>query len=434
MKSLVVLCLGLATAVAQSATIAVIDSGVDYSHSQLQSQMWKSSTGSTGRNFVEDTLAIFDPSLISTFSPDLKKYYEITSKSFLFLATDEEQAWAIEKQKEKGFNEEANRYGTYVHGTHVAGIAMKGTSHQIMDIKLLKTPVKAILDNKMKSKYQDPEDPAEVLNSILTGFTFSNALKMSFVGTFLNDNNVEIANGSYGTGIFEAAPLAARAFEIAYARSPSDKELFDTTLTFLKMTIEAGSSFVNTAPNTLFVFAAGNDNLSNDHIGASPANIKADNTITVAATYKSLFLAPFSNYGVKMVEVAAPGMLIKSSIPGNDYLSVSGTSQAAPFVANVAGKVKDANPSLKPLEIKQILMGTVDKKSFLKDKVASGGMVNAQRAVFAATLSLTVSVEEAIARSNESVKPARAMKALTRPVQQVPFIVTPIPLPSEFDI
>jgi hypothetical protein len=64
------------------------------------------------------------------------------------------------------------------------------------------------------------------------------------------------------------------------------------------------------APETLFVFAAGNDGMNNDLYGTSPANIKADNVITVGATYKNEFFAPFSNYGTKMVEVAAPGMLI----------------------------------------------------------------------------------------------------------------------------
>ena len=38
-------------------------------------------------------------------------------------------------------------------------------------------------------------------------------------------------------------------------------------------------------------------------------------------------LASFSNYGAAMVDVAAPGVGIKSSIPGEMELTVSGTSQ-----------------------------------------------------------------------------------------------------------
>src|SRR5690606_13725332 len=115
---------------------------------------------------------------------------------------------------------------------------------------------------------------------------------------------------------------------------------------FIQALVKAGKKFVAAAPNTLFVFAAGNDGMSNDDYGTSPANIKEDNVITVGATYKNQFFAPFSNYGTKMVDIAAPGMLIHSAIPGNDYLQVSGTSQAAPYVANVAARIKDANPGL----------------------------------------------------------------------------------------
>src|SRR5690606_17225874 len=172
---------------------------------------------------------------------------------------------------------------------------------------------------------------------------------------------------------------------------------------FIDAMVKHGQSFVANAPKTLFVFAAGNDGMSNDEFGTSPANIKADNVITVGATYKNEFFAPFSNYGVKMVDIAAPGMLVHSAIPGNDYLKVSGTSQAAPYVANVAAKIKDANPELKPVDVKKILMGTVDKKGYLTDKVATGGIVNSERALVAAHMSKTLGVSAAIAASKRQV-------------------------------
>jgi len=49
--------------------------------------------------------------------------------------------------------------------------------------------------------------------------------------------------------------------------------------------------------------------------------------------------------------------VIKSTIPGDQYLELSGTSMAAPYVTNVAGLVKDANSKLTPAQIKQVLMG-----------------------------------------------------------------------------
>ena len=153
---------------------------------------------------------------------------------------------------------------------------------------------------------------------------------------------------------------------------------------------------VNAAPKTLFVFASGNDGMNNDIYPTSPTNIDADNVISVGATYKYDFIAPFSNYGIKTVDVAAPGMLIKSQIPGNEYLEVSGTSQAAPYVANIAAQIKDINPALLPKEIKRIIMGTVDEKEFLKEKVKSNGIVNMDRASYAAKISLTTDISSAI--------------------------------------
>ena len=121
----------------------------------------------------------------------------------------------------------------------------------------------------------------------------------------------------------------------------------------------------------LFVFAAGNDGTNNDKYPGSPTNIVANNVISVAATLESSALARFSNYGIKMVDVAAPGVGIKSSVPGNKFLRVSGTSQAAPFVTNVAAKMKDVNPFLTPKHLRKIIMNTVDKRPYLAEKIKS---------------------------------------------------------------
>jgi subtilisin family serine protease len=107
-------------------------------------------------------------------------------------------------------------------------------------------------------------------------------------------------------------------------------------------------------------------------------------------------LARFSNFGIKNVDVAAPGVAIVSAVPGNEYLSVSGTSQAAPYVSNIAAKIKETNTALAPSEIKKILMMTVDLKDFLKGKVVSAGIVNSKRAVYAAELSKTMALVKAI--------------------------------------
>ena len=72
-------------------------------------------------------------------------------------------------------------------------------------------------------------------------------------------------------------------------------------------------------------------------------------------------------------------------------------------MTNVASRIIDINPSLTPKMVKKILMGTVDPKTFLKDIVKSGGVVNIDRAVYAAELSKTRDVNTAIQLSRESI-------------------------------
>jgi cell wall-associated protease len=424
--------LGLVSSL-QAATIAVIDSGMDYKHEMIVPNLWVNASPVNkgvyqnvihGWNFVEKNNQVIDYKYLGTFSPDVRKLMELQNKSFLFSITDEERAWGIEKQKDKEFMRQLNIFGNFIHGTHVAGIAVKNSRNKAMGVKLLATEVKAELPG-IKST-----DNWTVLEAMFVTASKTRMRSLGEVASFVAAHGAEIANCSFGTGIYQAAPLANLYFNTVFKRRATDDELMRATVLFLRVLNREGTAFVGAAPDTLFVFAAGNDGLSNDSIPASPASIKADNAISVAATYEDAFFAPFSNHGVGSVDVAAPGMFIESAIPGNEYMGVSGTSQAAPFVANVAGQIKDANPKLKPAQIRKILMETVDKKSWLANRVASGGMVNRVRAVRAARLSVVVPLDEAIERANNQVN---SPKSMARPAQ-LPVDVMPLPMPSMFNI
>lgn len=78
------------------------------------------------------------------------------------------------------------------------------------------------------------------------------------------------------------------------------------------------------------VVAAGNKGVDLDKKYVSPACIES--AITVSATDKNDKLASFSNYD-GTIDIAAPGTDIESSYLNNKYLSLSGTSMAAPQVA-----------------------------------------------------------------------------------------------------
>jgi thermitase len=64
-----------------------------------------------------------------------------------------------------------------------------------------------------------------------------------------------------------------------------------------------------------------------------------------------------------------------------DYNTISGTSMATPHVAGVAALVKAAHPSYTVAQIKSAILNTTDKLASLGGKVATGGRLNACKAV-----------------------------------------------------
>ncbi len=97
------------------------------------------------------------------------------------------------------------------------------------------------------------------------------------------------------------------------------------------------------------VAAAGNDNTNQmSYPGAYP------NVLSVGASDRNDAKAGFSNYGT-WVRVAAPGVQIMSTLPGNKYEAWDGTSMACPLVAGCAGLLKSYSPSSTGAEIKAAL-------------------------------------------------------------------------------
>jgi subtilisin family serine protease len=122
-------------------------------------------------------------------------------------------------------------------------------------------------------------------------------------------------------------------------------------------------------------------------------------------------LADFSNFGANKVDIAAPGVSILSTAPTNIYIALSGTSQATPYVTNVIALMKDLNPNLSVRDIKAILFGTVDVKSWLKGKVKTSGIINKARALKAAEFAKSLSIDKAIANAKLEVADTPTMKS-----------------------
>jgi subtilisin family serine protease len=131
----------------------------------------------------------------------------------------------------------------------------------------------------------------------------------------------------------------------------------------------------------LFVAAAGNYSRNNDATPFYPASYNVPNVISVAASDYNDNLASFSCYGATSVDLAAPGVSILSTIPGNGYSSWNGTSMATPHVTGVAALVRAEFPGITHIDIKDRVLGGVDPIPGMAGKVATGGRLNARGAL-----------------------------------------------------
>jgi len=143
--------------------------------------------------------------------------------------------------------------------------------------------------------------------------------------------------------------------------------------------------------NILFVAASGNQGVNNDTTPHYPSNYGDSAVISVAASDRSNRLASFSNYGSTSVDLAAPGVAISSTTPGNAYASYSGTSMATPHVSGVVALVAAANPAATAAEIREAILSTTTPVPAFAGKMVTGGLLNAAAAV--AAIRLTTPIE-----------------------------------------
>jgi serine protease len=129
----------------------------------------------------------------------------------------------------------------------------------------------------------------------------------------------------------------------------------------------------------IYVAAAGNSGQNLNTSKVYPAAFTADNLITVGGLDSYNRLAGWSNRG-SLVEIAAPGTSIYSTLPNGKYGYMSGTSMATPFVTGAVALVRDQNPAWSAQQVIQRVLSTADSLTSLNGLIA-GGRLNVGAAV-----------------------------------------------------
>ena len=236
-------------------------------------------------------------------------------------------------------------------------------------IKPKKKALIAILDTGVDSKHEDIRDNFVSIKKKYDNDPKGHGTHCAGIAAAVSNNGVGVASfstdNSYvkvtsikvlnssgmGTqqgiirGIIEAADKGADVISMSLGgRSSQSKQT----------AYEKAVKYANDA-GAIVIAAAGNSNRNAKDF--APVNAKG--IIGVSAIDSGMNRAVFSNWVTDIpLGVAAPGVNIYSTLPGNKYASLNGTSMATPYVAGLVGLMKSLTPELTTIEAYQILNKT----------------------------------------------------------------------------
>jgi len=133
----------------------------------------------------------------------------------------------------------------------------------------------------------------------------------------------------------------------------------------------------------IVVCAAGNKTSNMDKNPHYPAGYctNLENVLSVGCSDSEDKLTYYSNYGATSIQIFAPGHSIYSTIPGEKYEVMSGTSMSAPLITGAVALCMAAHPEEDYFQIRNRLLSNADPISCLKGKCVTGGRLNVNKMV-----------------------------------------------------
>jgi subtilisin family serine protease len=239
----------------------------------------------------------------------------------------------------RSLQENLAEYVVWSHGTHVAGIALRGNP-----------AARLLVARDGTDQYKIPPHAPSLERAP------KEAQSMREVIEYFRQHGVRVVNMSWGFApeFFERDLEANNVGGSTEARRKLARQIHDIGARVLH-------DAMATASDILFVVAAGNWDADNKFGDFVPAAWDLPNMITAGAVDRGGDEAAFTSYG--KVDLYANGYEVPSRVPGGATVPLSGTSMAAPQVVNLAAKLLALKPSLTVTELRRAIVDAADEKT-----------------------------------------------------------------------
>jgi subtilisin family serine protease len=233
---------------------------------------------------------------------------------------------SLPTEQAASYTENMTYLAEWMHGTHVAGIAVRGNPAARLVVVQFNDGIQYL-----------PFEPT---------IAWAQKFKADFalLGDYFRTHDVRVVNMSWSDNQAE--------FETWLTKTSGEKDVVKRKKLAGELYAiwrEAVESAIQRAPGTLFVCAAGNTSNDVKFQGDIPASFHLPNLVTVGAVDEAGEETSFTSYGDTVV-LDADGYRVASYVPGGTVMKFSGTSMASPNVANLAAKLIALKPELTPEE------------------------------------------------------------------------------------
>lgn len=307
--------------------VAVIDTGVDYTHEDLAPVLWRNPKEIPDNGIDDDSNGFIDDVIGWDFASNDNKPFDLAYDQFHVIMGE----------------------GNPGHGTHCAGnVAAKADNG--LGVAGVAPGVKVMALRFLTEKGEG--DTAGAIKAI----------------KYAVDNGAKVLSNSWGSE----------------GDDPSQGAENQALKDVIKYAADHNVIFIAAAGNGHQ--GVGYDNDTDPKPGV-PASYDIDNIVSVAAVDSKDNLGSFSNWGLKTVHLGAPGVAIFSTTVLNHYSDTvvdvggftatwDGTSMATPHVAGAAALYWSAHPEKTYKDVKNALISSVTKIPALEGKSVSGGKLN----------------------------------------------------------